>query len=109
MFPVGAVERSSARENGLLWAYSCIREQCLRSGLAKGEAEDVAQDAFLWVLRNRQYAPSFSALWLEKVSKNFVRRSLRARTVRLTRESQAANALPLASDEANSFENRDVP
>jgi len=62
-------------------SYSRIRAGCLHSGLEPSEADDVAQDIWLWLLRNRTPALAVSLPWLSGVVRNYVLR-YRRRTFR---------------------------
>ena len=71
-------------------AYLCIRRICATSGLSPSDADDIAQEILLWLLRNRDSVRVLTMSWLRGVARNFIRRHNRARAVRICRELTAS-------------------
>ncbi len=71
-------------------AHERIVRACLFAGLAPMDAEDLAQDIFLWFLRSRQTAQMLTVSWMRAVTINFIKRHWRERKRRDAREGQAA-------------------
>jgi DNA-directed RNA polymerase specialized sigma24 family protein len=61
-------------EDVLREAYGRTLKACCCAGLAVVDAEDLAQDIFLWLLRHRHEVPPLSGAWLGAVVRNFVMR-----------------------------------
>jgi DNA-directed RNA polymerase specialized sigma24 family protein len=72
----------------------------MAAGLGLSDAEDVAQDLFLWLIRDGSMLAFVSSPWLAGVARNFVRRYWRGRSVRSLKESRATS-------EAEVFAHRD--
>ena len=73
-------------------AHARILRICIFAGLPPIDAEDIAQDIWLWLIKTGRWEEANSLPWLGGVAANFVRRHWRARTRRDSRESQAAIA-----------------
>jgi DNA-directed RNA polymerase specialized sigma24 family protein len=80
-------------EDVLREAYGHILKACCGAGLAVVDAEDLAQDIFLWLLRHRHEVPPVSGAWLGAVARNFVMRYLRQTYRRRAREGASLDAL----------------
>src|ERR1700730_2568274 len=70
-------------------AYVRILRMCQASGLSPSDAQDVAQDVFLWLLLHPDLPAPTEVKWLRGVVQNFIRRHWQARKVRGARESLA--------------------
>ena len=75
--------------NGIPEVYARILRVCYSSGLSSSDAQDVAQDVFLWLLRHRDLPRPTELAWLSVVVQNFIRRHWQAKKVRGDRESLA--------------------
>jgi DNA-directed RNA polymerase specialized sigma24 family protein len=75
--------------DGIREAYALILQACLFAGLALPDAEDVAQDLFLWLLRSGPVLALPAMPWLAAAAQNFIRRNWRQRRVRRQREALA--------------------
>jgi DNA-directed RNA polymerase specialized sigma24 family protein len=80
-------ESDSSAEIQLL--HGKVIRTCLAAGLSISDAEDVAQDLFIWMLREGAMPKTVWSPWLAAVVKNFIRRYWRRRSVRKLRESRA--------------------
>ena len=69
--------------------YARIFKACLVAGLRPFDADDVAQDICLWLLRSGRQSEALVTPWLGAVAQNFIRRYWRGRKVRSAREYQA--------------------
>jgi DNA-directed RNA polymerase specialized sigma24 family protein len=94
---MSVLQRGGARVAGegsldrdLEGAYAAICQECLLAGLVRLDAEDVAQEVFLWILRNRPFLGLPATHWLEAVTWNFIRRFRRDRARRALRELRAS-------------------
>jgi len=76
-------------------AYASILRACSFAGLAGPEADDVAQDLFLWLVQSGLLAAAVSAPWVAGSTRNFIRRYWRARLVRNQRETRGAVELAI--------------
>jgi DNA-directed RNA polymerase specialized sigma24 family protein len=75
--------------DGIREAYALILQACLFAGLAQPDAEDVAQDLFLWLLGTGSVLTLPAMPWLAAAAQNFIRRYWRQRHVRKQREDLA--------------------
>ncbi len=75
--------------DGIPAIYSRIFKACLVAGLGSFDAEDVAQDIWLWLLRSGRQSEALMTPWLGAVAQNFIRRYWRGRRRRSIRECQA--------------------
>jgi RNA polymerase sigma-70 factor (ECF subfamily) len=75
--------------DGIQEAHARAVQACLVAGLSPSDAEDVAQDVFLWLLRRGPLLAAPAVPWLAGVGRNFIRRRWRERKVRVVRESRA--------------------
>ncbi len=75
-------------------SYSRILTSCVCAGLRASEADDVAQDIWLWLLRQETPALILSMPWLTAVSRNFILRYRRRSFRRNTREGRPLDAAP---------------
>jgi len=91
---VGAVrrEKDEIAPDAMAAAHARILRICIFAGLPPIDAEDIAQDIWLWLIKTGRWEDARSLSWLGGVAANFVRRHWRARTRRDSRESQAAIA-----------------
>ena len=60
--------------NGIREAYARILRTCLFAGLPTADAEDVAQDLFLWLLRSGPLETMPVTPWLATAVQHFIRR-----------------------------------
>jgi DNA-directed RNA polymerase specialized sigma24 family protein len=75
-------------------SYSRILTSCVYAGLPPCEADDVAQDIWLWLLRQGSPSPIVSMPWLSAVSRNFILRYRRRSFRRKAREGRPLDAVP---------------
>jgi DNA-directed RNA polymerase specialized sigma24 family protein len=75
-------------------SYSRILTSCVCAGLPASEADDVAQDIWLWLLRQGTPAPILSMPWLTAVCRNFILRYRRRTYRRKAREGRPLDAAP---------------
>jgi DNA-directed RNA polymerase specialized sigma24 family protein len=81
-------------EEAAVEIYSQILRVCLKAGLGRAEAEDIAQDIWTWLLRSGSPSLARTAPWLSAVAQNYVLR-FRRRAGRLrAREGVAIDAIP---------------
>jgi len=73
----------------ILLIHTKVVRTCLATGLSVSDAEDLAQDLFMWLLREGDLSTMKWSPWLAAVVRNFVRRYWRGRSVRRQRESRA--------------------
>src|SRR5262245_4356714 len=74
-------------------SYSRILATCVYAGLGPAEADDVAQDIWVWLLRQGAEGV-YSMPWLSAVAKNFVLRYRRRSYRRSVREGRALDDVP---------------
>ena len=67
---------------GILEAYARVQHLCVAAGLSSFDADDVAQDVFLWLLRNGPLLALPAMPWLAAVVRNFVHRYRHERSCR---------------------------
>jgi DNA-directed RNA polymerase specialized sigma24 family protein len=96
--------------NGILEAYARIQQICLIAGLPPLDAEDVAQDVFLLLLRNGPLLALPAMPYLSAVVRNFIHNYRRERRYRRYIEgvSLAGAAEPRASGPAESIETNEM-
>ena len=75
---------------GIEEAYARVLRACYFAGLTPSEAEDVAQDVFLWLSKDGMPSAAAALPWVGVTAQNFIRRFRRCRNVRRQRESLAA-------------------
>lgn len=75
--------------DGVPAIYARIVKACHLAGLNAFDAEDLAQDIWLWLLRSGREAEAEVTPWLGAVAQNFIRRYWRGRMRRSVREYQA--------------------
>ncbi len=73
-------------EDWIHTSYSRILKCCLCTGLASSEADDIAQDIWLWLLREGSLDREISMSWLAAVARNFILRYRRRKYRRSTLE-----------------------
>lgn len=88
-----AEAETESSSSALERACATVRRTCRSQGLSAGDADDVSQEVFLWLLRNRHLVDVVQMSWLAGVTRNFVLRHRHARALRLTREARAGDAL----------------
>jgi DNA-directed RNA polymerase specialized sigma24 family protein len=66
-----------------------ILRVCLAQGLLASDAQDVAQEIFVWLSQTAR-SEAADVPWVSAVAENFVRRYIRRRAIRTARESSAA-------------------
>src|SRR6266542_1442398 len=81
-------------EDWIHTSYSRILKCCLCAGLASSEADDIAQDIWLWLLREGSLVREVSVPWLAAVSRNFILRYQRRKYRRSTLEECSLDACP---------------
>lgn len=87
----GSVEGGSEPFSEVLTqAYRRIRRACLLAGLARADADDLAQDLLLWLVETGRLDAASILPWVGAAAQNFIKRYWRERWVRRTRESSAA-------------------
>ena len=81
---------------------------CLAAGLCRTDAEDVAQDICLWLLRAGTPTFALCGPWLAAVVRNFVLRNHRRRGLAIAREGIPLDdiAEPAAPSDPSTFEAR---
>jgi len=67
---------------------------CIYAGLRQSEADDVAQDIWLWLLRQGTPVLVVSMPWLSAVARNFILRYRRRSFRQKTREGRPLDAAP---------------
>ena len=75
-------------------SYSRILKCCLCAGLAPSEADDIAQDIWLWLLREGRPAREVSMPWLAAVARNFILRYRRRKHRQSTVEGCSLDVYP---------------
>jgi DNA-directed RNA polymerase specialized sigma24 family protein len=75
-------------------SYTRILTCCIYAGLRASEADDVAQDIWLWLLRQGTPALIVSMPWLSSVARNFILRYRRRSSRQKTREGRRLDAAP---------------
>jgi DNA-directed RNA polymerase specialized sigma24 family protein len=98
------VAGEGSRDRDLEGAYAAICQECLLAGLVRLDAEDVAQDVFLWILRNRPFLNLPAMPWLEAVTWNFIHRFRRGRARRIIREQRASEVSASTYDDRETLE-----
>ena len=81
---------------------------CLAMGLSISDAEDLAQDLFIWLLRGGSMPAIAWSPWLAAVVRNFIRRYWRGRSVRSLRETRATVEARVFSGAAERSDSIDV-
>ncbi len=81
-------------EDWIHTSYSWILKCCLSAGLAPSEADDIAQDIWLWLLQEGSLIREVSVPWLAAVARNFVLRYRRRKYRRSTLEGCSLDACP---------------
>jgi DNA-directed RNA polymerase specialized sigma24 family protein len=84
----------SGLEDWISSAYTRILKSCLCAGLAPSEADDIAQDIWLWLLREGRLARDVSMPWLSAVARNFILRYRRRKYRRRALEGCALDGYP---------------
>jgi DNA-directed RNA polymerase specialized sigma24 family protein len=87
--PGGCGEKIGAGPSGgTPGIYARILRVCASAGLATDDAQDVAQEIFVWLARTGR-SEAADVPWVGAVAENFVRRYFRRRAVRTARESRS--------------------
>jgi DNA-directed RNA polymerase specialized sigma24 family protein len=73
-------------ERSLLAIHGELVRSCRRHGLTASDAEDLAQDIWLWLLRDGRLELAASIAWTHAVVRNFVLRFRRRAALRARRE-----------------------
>ena len=81
-------------ENQISESYSRILKCCIYAGLPSSEAADIAQDIWLWLLRQGTPALIVSMPWLSAVARNFILRYRRRSFRQKAREGRQLDAAP---------------
>jgi DNA-directed RNA polymerase specialized sigma24 family protein len=79
---------------GILQIYAQVVRLCVLAGLSLPEAQDLAQDIWVWLLRNGSPVLALTAPWLASVVHNFVMRYRRRKNRRGFREGLALDRVP---------------
>ena len=95
---------------GILDAYARVQHLCLAAGLSSFDADDIAQDVFLWLLRNGPLLALPAMPWLAAVVRNFIQRYRRERSCRRRVEgiSLTDTAEPRAEEPTAAFESKEI-
>lgn len=80
-------------DDSLAHAYEQILVACRGVGLSRQDAEDAAQEVWLWLFRREPASRISEAAWLAVVARHFARRSRRRRA--RSRERTSLEELPL--------------
>jgi DNA-directed RNA polymerase specialized sigma24 family protein len=72
-------------------AYARILRVCSFARLPASDAEDIAQDIWVWLIESGRSPEAVSPHWLAGVTLNYVRRYWRAQSRRVARESRAGS------------------
>ncbi len=78
----GGIRAGSNPDEWIHVSYCRILTSCVFAGLAPADAEDVAQDIWVWLLKQGAPALAVSMPWLSAVARNFILR-YRRRSYRL--------------------------
>jgi DNA-directed RNA polymerase specialized sigma24 family protein len=70
--------------------YARILRGCAAAGLAPADAQDVAQEIFVWLVQSGRSPTAAEPSWNSVVVRNYIHRYWRRRAVRRARESRAA-------------------
>ncbi len=81
-------------EDWIHTSYSRILNCCRCAGLVPSEADDIAQDIWLWLLRERRLDREISMSWFAAVARNFILRYRRRKYRRSTLEGCWLDARP---------------
>jgi DNA-directed RNA polymerase specialized sigma24 family protein len=87
-------ERQWISSEVIVAAYHRIALACARAGLNADDAQDVAQDIWLWLLRSGKENLASEFNWLGAVVQNYVRRYQRRRGRRTHLEADFASEAP---------------
>ncbi len=68
------IQSGAELEDWIRVSYSRILKCCRCSGLSPSEADDIAQEIWLWLLRERRLSPGVSMPWFAAVTRNFILR-----------------------------------
>jgi DNA-directed RNA polymerase specialized sigma24 family protein len=79
-------------------AYAKILRVSIVAGLTPTDAQDIAQDIWLWLLQTGQLSEATSLPWVGAVAVNYIRRYWRARMRRDSREKEAAATMHRGRD-----------
>jgi DNA-directed RNA polymerase specialized sigma24 family protein len=85
---LGPKSCNESPDPSLAAAQDWILRVCRRAHLPAPDAQDLAQDVWLWLIESGRSAEAASLPWLGGVAVNFVRRHWRARSRRIERESR---------------------
>ena len=96
--------------DGILAAYARIQHLCVAAGLSSFDADDVAQDVFLWLLRNGPLIALPAMPWLAAVVRNFIQRYRRERSCRRRVEgiSLVDTVEPRAEEPTAAIESKEI-
>ena len=89
----GGISAGTEPDQWIRESYSRILATCVYAGLAPAEADDVAQDIWLWLLRHR-IPLTLSMPWLSAVARNFILRYRRRSYRQAVREGRPLEAVP---------------
>ena len=88
------VRSGSDLEDWIESSYSRILKCCLCAGLSSSEADDIAQDIWLWLLREGRLARDVSMPWLSAVARNFILRYRRRKYRQRAHEGRPLEGYP---------------
>jgi DNA-directed RNA polymerase specialized sigma24 family protein len=96
--------------SGIPEAYARIQNLCVIAGLPSLDVDDVAQDVFLWLLRNGPLLALPAMPYLGAVVRNFIQRYRRERSCRRQVEgvSLADAAEPRAREPGETLESKEI-
>ncbi len=94
--PQSTIPSGTYPEDWIQVSYSRILNCCRSAGLAPSEADDIAQDIWLWLLRDGGPARAASMPWLTAVARNFILRYRRRKFRRSALEGCPPAACPAA-------------
>jgi DNA-directed RNA polymerase specialized sigma24 family protein len=75
------------------WIYSRAARLCRAAGLSPEDAEDIAQDVWVWLLKSDRLSQALAAPWLNAVVRNFLRRYWRRQSRQRLREGPLPSGL----------------
>lgn len=92
--PSAEIQAGRESDGWIRESYSRILACCVCSGLAPSEADDIAQDIWLWLLRQPKPVPMASKPWLGAVARNYILRYRRRKYRQDWREGRPLDDAP---------------
>ena len=107
---VSRVDATPYSDGAVAAIYARILHSCLAAGLGVSDAEDVAQDVWIWLLRTGSPVLALTAPWLGTVVHYYVLRYRRRTATRRRREGVGLEAIaePGAPSEESDVERREA-